>query len=43
VALTKDHEVVLVRQYRHGVQQTVLELPSGTVEAIDLSPLAAVS
>jgi ADP-ribose pyrophosphatase len=42
VALTTDHEVVLVRQYRHGVQQTVLELPSGTVEATDASPLAAV-
>jgi 8-oxo-dGTP pyrophosphatase MutT (NUDIX family) len=42
VALTKDHDVVLVRQYRHGVQQTVLELPSGTVEATDPSPLAAV-
>ena len=42
VALTQDHHVVLVRQYRHGVQQTVLELPSGTVEAADPSPLAAV-
>jgi ADP-ribose pyrophosphatase len=42
VALTHDHDVVLVRQYRHGVQQTVLELPSGTVETTDASPLAAV-
>jgi 8-oxo-dGTP pyrophosphatase MutT (NUDIX family) len=42
VALTQDHHVVLVRQYRHGVQQTVLELPSGTVEATDISPLAAI-
>lgn len=41
VALTEDHHVVLVRQYRHGVQQTVLELPSGTVEAADASPRAA--
>ena len=23
VALTQDHQVVLVRQYRHGIQQTV--------------------
>jgi ADP-ribose pyrophosphatase len=42
VALTKDHHVVLVRQYRHGLQQTVLELPSGTVEATDASAHAAV-
>ena len=41
VALTKDEHVVLVRQYRHGVQQTVVELPSGTVEQTDASPLAA--
>lgn len=41
VALTKDHDVVLVRQYRHGIRQTVLELPSGTVEPTDLSPRAA--
>jgi ADP-ribose pyrophosphatase len=42
VALTTDHHVVLVRQYRHGIQQTVVELPCGTVEATDISPLAAV-
>jgi ADP-ribose pyrophosphatase len=41
VALTKDHYVVLVRQYRHGIQQTVVELPCGTVEATDATPLAA--
>ena len=42
VALTMDQQVVLVRQYRHGIQQTILELPSGVVEATDASPLAAV-
>ena len=42
VALTEDYHVILVRQYRHGVQQTVLELPAGTVEATDASPRAAV-
>jgi len=41
VALTKDFHVVLVRQYRHGVQQTVLELPSGSVEQTDASLLVA--
>jgi ADP-ribose pyrophosphatase len=29
VALTDDHEVVLVRQYRAPLDQTVLELPAG--------------
>jgi 8-oxo-dGTP pyrophosphatase MutT (NUDIX family) len=42
VALTTDQQVVLVRQYRHGVQQTLLELPSGAVDATDASPRAAV-
>lgn len=42
VALTKVNEVVLVRQYRHGLQQTALELPSGAVEPTDASPLQAI-
>ena len=42
VALTQAQQVVLVRQYRHGVQQTVLELPAGAVEATDASPLLTV-
>lgn len=41
VALTPENHVVMVRQYRHGVGRTVVELPSGTVEASDPSPLAA--
>lgn len=32
VALTKNGEVVLVRQYRHGVNQVLLEFPGGVVE-----------
>ena len=35
VALTRDDEVVLVRQYRHAVGETVLELPGGAVDASD--------
>ena len=42
VALTTNEQVVLVRQYRHGVQQTLLELSSGAVDATDASPSAAV-
>jgi 8-oxo-dGTP pyrophosphatase MutT (NUDIX family) len=31
-ALTKRQEVVLIKQYRHGVQQAILELPGGSVD-----------
>lgn len=33
VALTKNNQVVLVKQYRHGVQEISLELPGGVVDA----------
>lgn len=32
LALTKDDQVVLVKQYRHGVRDVLLELPGGVVE-----------
>ena len=32
VALTKEREVVLIRQYRHGVQDVFWEFPGGVVE-----------
>lgn len=32
LALTKNNEVVLVKQYRHGVQESLLELPGGIIE-----------
>ena len=32
LALTKDREAILVRQYRHGVCDVLLELPGGVVE-----------
>jgi 8-oxo-dGTP pyrophosphatase MutT (NUDIX family) len=32
VALTPEREVVLIRQYRHGVQEIVWEFPGGVVE-----------
>jgi 8-oxo-dGTP pyrophosphatase MutT (NUDIX family) len=39
VAVTAAEEVVLVRQYRHGIGRVVLELPSGVVEENDGGPL----
>jgi ADP-ribose pyrophosphatase len=42
VALTKQNEVVLVQQYRHGCQKTLLELPCGSMETTDISPAEAI-
>lgn len=30
--ITKDNEVIFVRQYRHGVKEVMIELPAGMVE-----------
>ncbi len=40
IALTDREEVVLIRQYRHGIQAVTLEIPGGLVEDGD-GPLAA--
>lgn len=34
-ALTDDGKIVMVRQYRHGIQQTILEVPGGCVDDTD--------
>ena len=33
VALTENNEVVMARQYRHPIKQTILELPGGFMDA----------
>lgn len=35
LAITEDNQVVMVRQYRHGIQETILEVPGGCVDATD--------
>ena len=40
LALTKSQEVVLVREYRHGIQKTILQLPGGSMDEGE-SPLEA--
>ena len=35
IALTPDDDVVLVRQYRHGIGKAILEFPGGMVDAED--------
>ncbi|MGB8214825.1 MAG: NUDIX hydrolase [Anaerolineales bacterium] len=41
LALTRQQEVVLVRQYRHGAQKVILELPGGAMDPEDENPMAA--
>jgi ADP-ribose pyrophosphatase len=41
VALTPEREIVLVRQYRHGVGQILLEIPAGIVDPKDTPASAA--
>lgn len=40
LALTKEQEVVLIRQYRHGAQKVIVKLPGGAMDSEDESPLA---
>lgn len=39
IAITKDEQFVMVRQYRHGIGKTCMELCAGVCEANDASPL----
>jgi len=41
IPLTEDHQVVMVRQYRHGSKKVTLEIPGGLVEGGDTPEKAA--
>jgi len=41
IPITPAQEVVLVRQFRHGIRDCTLEIPGGMVDADDPSPLVA--
>lgn len=41
IPLTADHEVVMIKQYRHGSKGVTLEIPGGLVEAGDTPKQAA--
>lgn len=41
IAITKDKEFVLIRQYRHGLGYTAMELCAGVCEKEDESPLVS--
>ena len=38
LAITPKKEVVMVNQYRHGIEQVCLELPGGLIDPQDASP-----
>lgn len=42
LALTKDNQIVLIRQYRHALGEECIELPGGCVDATDKNLEAAV-
>jgi ADP-ribose diphosphatase len=41
VPITADRQVVMVRQFRHGIRDVTLEVPAGLVDATDASPAVA--
>ncbi len=41
IALTKNREVILIKQYRHGVGQILVEIPAGIMDEEDGSPRQA--
>lgn len=41
IPITPENEVVMVRQYRHGVKKVLLEIPGGLMDKDDPSPEAA--
>ncbi|MGZ8900933.1 MAG: NUDIX hydrolase [Limisphaerales bacterium] len=41
IALTRDHKLVMIEQYRHGSDTVELELAGGMIDAKDISPLEA--
>ncbi|MCO5237579.1 MAG: NUDIX hydrolase [Chitinophagaceae bacterium] len=43
VALTEDHKVIMVRQYRHALGETLMEIPGGCVDDTDPSLQSAIA
>lgn len=41
IAVTKNSEIVLIEQFRHGVGETVLEIPGGMIDAGEAPEAAA--
>lgn len=37
IAFTEDNKIVMVRQYRHAIEETIIEIPGGCVDDTDPS------
>lgn len=42
VAITPENKIIMVRQYRHGIDDVTLEIPAGRIEPSDLTPEATI-
>ena len=43
VALTEEKKIVMVRQYRHAIEETIIEIPGGCVDESDASLEVAIA
>ncbi len=43
LALTEDNKVIMVKQYRHAIQETIIEVPSGCVDDTDKDYQSAIA
>jgi len=41
IAITKQNEVVLIEQFRHGIEKSILEIPGGMVDDGEVAEAAA--
>ncbi|HQU85078.1 MAG TPA: NUDIX hydrolase [Pyrinomonadaceae bacterium] len=41
IALTKENEVVLIEQFRHGIEEIILEIPGGMIDGDEEPEFAA--
>lgn len=41
ITLTDQKQIVMIEQYRHGIEGVTLEIPGGSVEKSDIDPAAA--
>ncbi len=43
LALTEDNKVIMVKQYRHAIQETIIEVPGGVVDDSDKDNQSAIA
>ncbi len=41
IAITEQQQLILVRQYRHGIEELTLEIPGGSIDSTDVNPQVA--